>query len=226
MAVERATKSLRDTPLPKAKRGQRKTQPPTETFSFRSDSLSFTGAFQRLRNLCGMSGEIDAVDITRSRQVHSEFLLDATWMRRKKQNPIAQTCGFANIVRYKNDRFATRFPNLLNVAVKLLASEGIKRGKRFVHEQDAWIGCKRASQRDALLHSAGKFVNVCVFKPAQPNELQIVLGNLASVSVCQVRFELKSEEDIPKHIQPGKERRFLKHDKPLAARSSHCLSVR
>src|SRR2546423_6886644 len=136
MAVERATKSLRDTPLPKAKREQRKTQPPAETVSFRSDSLSFTGAFQRLRNLCGMSGEIDAVDITRSRQVHSEFLLDATWMRRKKQNPIAQTCSFANIVRYKNDRFATRFPNLLNVAVKLLASEGIKRLKSASQNED------------------------------------------------------------------------------------------
>src|SRR5437868_12474348 len=118
MAVERATKSLRDAPLPKAKREQRKTQPPTETVSFRSDSLSFTGAFQRLRNLCGMSGEIDAVDITRSRQVHSEFLLDATWMRRKKQNPIAQTCSIANIARYQNDRFATPFPNRSNVAVK------------------------------------------------------------------------------------------------------------
>src|SRR5438477_12036378 len=117
MAVERATKSLRDAPLPKAKRGQRKTQPPAETVSFRSDSLSFTGAFQRLRNLCGMSGEIDAVDITRSRQVHSEFLLDATWTRRNKQNPIAQRCSSANIVRYKNDRFAMRSPTPLNVTV-------------------------------------------------------------------------------------------------------------
>src|SRR5207249_11624054 len=109
MAVERATKSLRDAPLPKAKRGQRKTQPPAETVSFRSDSLSFTGAFQRLRNVCGMSGEIDAVDITRSRQVHSELLLDATGMRRKKQNPIAQTCSYANSVRYITDRFGTRY---------------------------------------------------------------------------------------------------------------------
>jgi len=92
-----------------------------------------------------MSGEIDAVDITRSRQVHSEFLLDATWMRRKKQNPIAQTCGFANIVRYKNDRLATRFLNLLNVAIKLLARESVKRGERFIHEKHAWIRRKRAS---------------------------------------------------------------------------------
>src|SRR5438552_15853275 len=117
MAIERATKSLPDTPLPKAKRAQRKTQPPAEGVSFRNDNLSFTGAFQRLHDLCGMSGEIDAVDITPSRQVHSEFLLDATWMRRKKQNPIAQTCGLANIVRYKNECFATRLPTLLNVAI-------------------------------------------------------------------------------------------------------------
>src|SRR5207237_3441889 len=117
MAVERATKSLRDTPLPKAKREQRKTQPPTETVSFRSDSLSFTAAFQRLRNLCGMSGEIDAVDITRARQVHSEFLLDATGMRRKKQKPIAQTCSFANILRYKNICFEMRVRNLYILVV-------------------------------------------------------------------------------------------------------------
>src|ERR1700745_980034 len=102
MAVKQATKFLRDTPLPTAKRGQRKTQPPAETVSFRSDSLSFTDAFQRLRNLCGMSGEIDTVECTRSREVHREFLLDATWMRRKKQDAIAQTCSFTNIVRDKN----------------------------------------------------------------------------------------------------------------------------
>src|SRR6266513_6039480 len=123
MAVERATKSLRDTPLPKAKRGQRKTQPPAEIVSFSSNSLSFTDAFQRLRNLCGMSGQIDAVDVTRSRQVHGEFLLDATGMRRKQQNAIAQTCRFTNIVRDKDDGFTTCFPNLLDVAIKLLAGQ-------------------------------------------------------------------------------------------------------
>src|SRR5438094_4059124 len=99
MAIERATKSLPDTPLPKAKRGQRKTQPPAETVSFRSDNLSFTGAFQRLHNLCGMSGEIDAVDLTRSRQVNSESLLDAPWSRRTTPPPTAQPAGLPNTRR-------------------------------------------------------------------------------------------------------------------------------
>jgi hypothetical protein len=36
-----------------------------------------------------MSGKINAVNVPRSGQVHGEFFLNATGMRRKKQNAIA-----------------------------------------------------------------------------------------------------------------------------------------
>ena len=96
-------------------------RPPAEIVSFGNNSLGFTNALESLRNSCGMSGKVNAVDVTRSRKVNGEFLLDATGMRRKKQNAIAQTCRFTNIVRDKDDRLTTRFPNLLNVAIKLFA---------------------------------------------------------------------------------------------------------
>jgi hypothetical protein len=70
-----------------------------------------------------VSGKINAINVTRSRQIHDEFFLDATGVRRKKQNAITQTCGFTDIVRDKYDGFATGFPNLLDVAVKLLARQ-------------------------------------------------------------------------------------------------------
>src|SRR5206468_3827291 len=96
MVAGPATKFLRDMLLPKAKRGQRRMQPRGEIVSFSSNGLALTKALQSLGDSCGMSGKIDTVDITRSRQIHREFLLNATRMRRKKQNAIAQTCRVTN----------------------------------------------------------------------------------------------------------------------------------
>src|SRR5256886_16746408 len=90
-------------------------------------------------------------------------------MWRKKQNAIAQTSCFANIMRDKDNGLAPRFPDLLNVAVKLLAGERIECGEWLVHEKHARIRRKCARQGDALLHSTGELVNVRVFEPAQAN---------------------------------------------------------
>src|SRR5262249_2304373 len=130
MGVEQATKFWRDTLLPKAKRAQRKMRPPEEIASFSSNILSLPNALQSLGNSCGVSSKINAVDITRSRQFHLEFLLDSTGVRRKKQNAIAQTYRFANIDRDKGDRLTTTFPNVLNVAVQTPAGGDCKSGRQ------------------------------------------------------------------------------------------------
>ena len=72
----------------------------------------------------------------------------------------------------------------MNIAIKLFASEGVKRGERFVHEKHARIGRKCACQGNALLHSAGKFVNVGVFEPAQADKFEIIFRDIAPVFVC------------------------------------------
>src|SRR5262245_16075601 len=146
-------------------------------------------------------------------------------MRRKKHDAIAQTCRFTNIVCDKYDGFATCFPNLLNVAVKLFAGERVKRCERFVHQKHARIWRQRASQRDTLLHSAGKFVDICVLKSAQTDKFKIVLGHFTTVSICQVWFEFESEKNVSKDVQPGKKSWFLKHNKPFAPRSCHRFAV-
>src|SRR4029453_18045948 len=125
MAAVRATKFLLDTLPPIAKGEQRRMQLPVGTVSFSNNSPSLTHALESFGDSCGVSGKINAVNVTRSRQVYREFFLDATGVRRKKQNAIAQTCRFANVVRDEHDGFATGFPNLLDVAVKLLACQRI-----------------------------------------------------------------------------------------------------
>src|SRR5262245_66285887 len=96
MGVEQATKFWRDTLLPKAKRAQRKMRPPEEIASFSSNILSLPNALQSLGNSCGVSSKIKNVDITRSRQLHHEFILDTTGERRRHKNEITNTRHFAN----------------------------------------------------------------------------------------------------------------------------------
>src|SRR4029453_3191378 len=200
-------------------------QPPGEIVSFSSNSLRLTNALQSLRNSCGMSGQIDAVDVTRSRQVHGEFLLDATGMRREKQNPIAESCRFTNVVRDKDDRFTTSFPDFLNVAIKLLACESVESSERLVHKQHARVWCQRTCERNALFHSTRKFMNIGMFESAEANQLQIVLGDLLPIFICQVWLELEPEENVPKNVQPWEKRRLLKHHEPFAARSRDRLAI-
>src|SRR5262249_41885902 len=104
-------------------------------------------------------------------------------------------------------------------------SEGVERGERFVHQKHARIWCQCASQRDTLLHSAGKFVNICVFKSAQTNKFKIVFGYFTTVPICQVWLKFESEKNVSKDIQPGKKSWFLKHNKPFTPRSCHRLAV-
>ena len=57
------------------------------------------------------------------------------------------------------------------------------------------------------------------------DKFKIILGDIAPVFVCQIRFELESEKNISKHVQPWEKRRFLKHDEPFAARSGHRFAI-
>ena len=98
-------------------------QPRGRIVSFSNNSPDLSHALESFGDSRGVSGKIDAINVTRSRQIHHEFFLDATGVRRKKQNTIAQTRGLANIVRDKDDGFTTCFPDLLDVAVKLLARQ-------------------------------------------------------------------------------------------------------
>ena len=121
-------------------------------------------AFEGVGNSAGISGELDTVQVARPRQLDYEFLLHPSRMRRKKEDPIAQANRFTDVMGDKDNGFASLFPNALEIAIKLLAGEGIEGGEWFIHQEDAWIGRESAGQGDPLFHSPGKLVDVSAFK--------------------------------------------------------------
>ena len=68
-------------------------------------------------------------------------------------------------------------------------------------------------------------MNICVLEPTEADEFEIIFGDIVPVFICQVRFELESEENISKDVEPWEKRRFLKHDEPFAARSCHRFAI-
>src|SRR4030095_1797886 len=159
-----ATRFSREKPIPKERSRPRRKERRGGVVSFRCRSLGLGTAFEGVGNSAGIGGELDTIQVTRSRQLDYEFLLHPSRMRRKKQDPIAQTNRFPNVMGDKDNGFASRFPNALEVAIKLLAGEGIKGGEGLIHQKDAWIRREGAGQRDALFHPAGELVDVGSFK--------------------------------------------------------------
>src|SRR5205823_13324977 len=158
------TRFSREKPIPKGRSRPRRKERRGGIVSFRCRSFGLGTAFQGVGNSAGIGGELDAVQVTWSRQLNYEFLLHSSRMRRKKQDPIAQTNRFADVVGDKDNGFAPRFPNALEVAIKLFAGESIEGGEGLIHQEDARIRREGAGQGDALFHPSGKLVNVGAFK--------------------------------------------------------------
>src|SRR6266496_3239206 len=143
-ATEPATRFSREKPIPKGRSRSRRRERRGGVVSFRCRSFGFSPALERVGDSTGVGREFDAVEITRPRQVDFEFLLHPTRMRGKKQDPITQTNRFADVVSDKDNGFAPRFPNALEIAIKLLAGKSIEGGKGLIHQEDTRIRRKGA----------------------------------------------------------------------------------
>src|SRR5438477_10377962 len=98
-----ATRFSREKPIPKGRSKPRRKERRGGIVSFRCRSLGLGAAFEGVRNSTGIGGELDAIQVTWSRQLNYEFLLHPSRMRRKMQNPIAQTNRFADVVGDKDN---------------------------------------------------------------------------------------------------------------------------
>src|SRR5256884_9886205 len=107
-ATRPATRFSPEKPIPKERSRPRKRERRGGIVSFRCRSLGLGAAFEGVGNSAGIGGELDAVQIARSRQVDHEFLLHPTRMRRKKEEPIAQTDRFAHGVGGQDNSLAAR----------------------------------------------------------------------------------------------------------------------
>src|SRR5205807_6195695 len=138
-ATRPATRFSREKPIPRERSRPRRKERRGGIASCRGCGLGLGAAFEGVGNSAGIGGELDAVQVARSRQLDYEFLLHPTRMRRKKQDPITQTNRFADVMGDKDNGFASRFPNALEIAVKLLAGESIEGSEGFIHQEDAGI---------------------------------------------------------------------------------------
>ena len=115
--------------------------------------------------------------------------------------------------------------NLLNILIKLFAGHGVQGGKRLVHQQNAGAGSQGAGKRHALLHSAGKFMNMSMGTLFQPHQFQILLRHGKPVSPSQSGHQIQAEHHVPHHIQPRKQGGLLEHHSSVPSGSRHRLPV-
>src|SRR5438552_1714554 len=118
-AARPVTRFSREKPIPTDRSKWRRRERRGGIVSFRCRSFGLGTAFEGVGNSAGIGGELDAVQVAWSRQLNDEFLLNSTRMRGKKEHSITQTNRFADVVGDKDNGFASRFPNALEVAVEL-----------------------------------------------------------------------------------------------------------
>jgi len=96
----------------------------------------------------------------------------------KEHNARGEEQGFVQIVCDENNGFAEAAGERAEFALKLGASDWIKRPKRLVHQQDGRIGSKGAGDSDALALTTGKFARtaICEFPRVKANEVEHFLN--------------------------------------------------
>ena len=66
-----------------------------------------------------------------------------------------------------------------DLALQLLAGDGVERAERLVEQQHVRIERERARDADPLLHAAGQFVRIMVGEAVESDEPDEALGALA-----------------------------------------------
>jgi len=96
----------------------------------------------------------------------------------KEHNARGEEQGFVQIVCDENNGFAEAPGERAEFALKLGASDWIKRPKRLVHQQDGRIGSKGAGDSDALALATGKFARTAIgeFPRVKANEVEHFLN--------------------------------------------------
>jgi len=116
------------------------------------------------------------------------------------------------IVSDEDDGFAEAAGEGAEFALELGASNGIKRAKGLVHQQDGRIGSEGAGDADALALAAGKFAGVPVgkfswIKSNQAEELPNAHGRAAGIPV----FQSGNQGDIFCNSKMGEKTGVLNH---------------
>ena len=97
-----------------------------------------------------------------------------------------------------------------DLALELLARDGVERAERLVEQQNAGVERERAREPHALLHSAGNFVRIVRGKAVELDQLHEALG--ARLAFRRRKFrDLQAERDVLRHREPRKQVELLEH---------------
>src|SRR5579862_4774300 len=93
-------------------------------------------------------------NVARMRYIDIHNLLNRGWTRAHDYSPVGELHRLVNIVRYKDDRFALRFPDTKQLAAHHQARDGVQRAEGLIEEKHVRIDSQSAGHFQALLHAS------------------------------------------------------------------------
>ena len=145
---------------------------------------------------------------------------DATGKRRHDDDAVGQDQPFPDAVGDEDDRLSPRRPDAQEFVLHLVAGQFVQGAERLVHQKDFRIERECAGDGDALLHAAGEFKRVLVFRARQADQREKLTGQKRRILAPHATVD-GSKGDIALGRQPGEQRILLKYDTLAAARPGY-----
>ncbi len=117
-----------------------------------------------------------------------------------------------------------RIPQLRQVVAQCLGGQDVELRKRFVEQQDVGIDDEGAGKADALPHAARQLLGIGVFEAVEADQADRLDRAPAPLGGGDA-LRLETQLDIPKHGQPGKQRKALKHHRQALHRVGDRLAA-
>src|SRR6267143_1250427 len=158
--------------------------------------------------------EVGTFAVARMRNVNFEVRVDMRGMAAENDDTVGEDDGFFDIVSNDENRARGNLvtePELEELAAEGFRGEDVKRGERFVHEENFGLDDECAGDADTLLHATGKFLGVSGLETVEADGVNDAQGALAALDGRHAAG-LERGFDVFENGEPGKEREALKDD--------------
>ena len=164
------------------------------------------------------------VGLARAGKIDADFLQDASRPRAHHQNAVGKEDRLVHVVGDEHDGLGRLRQNDGDLALKLLARDGIERAERLIEQQHVGVEGERAREADALLHAAGQLVRIVLANPSSPTRRTKRSRRApAHLRGGELRH-FEAEGDVARDGQPRKQVELLKHHRARRRRCFHALA--
>ena len=119
---------------------------------------------------------------------------------------VADGEGFFLVVGNQNGAGAAQLEDFADLLAEAPAQLAIQVGEGLVEQQQLWFGSQRASQRHALLLTAGQLVRVALAEPGELDQLKEF-----GADACAVGVLANTKGHVLRHAQVREQRVVLEH---------------